>query len=231
MFQAPQQDPLSYPARNGTTDLPTVNWCQLLLLLRSYRFPVCRYPGLVCHSNHPWSSQLYLHFLRIIRDGKGRYFMNSFLCARLTIIAVRSSYSADYRRYLAKLLAFRVCRCRNRQGSYNRSRNWKTCVNLLLYATYLTLYIVMIVSACMFILGYASTWAPGIWILIGETFATRTRAKQGALATASNWLWNFLLAFFTPFIVSAINFRYGFVFACTFFFPFSLDQILIFFLL
>jgi SP family sugar:H+ symporter-like MFS transporter len=46
----------------------------------------------------------------------------------------------------------------------------------------------MIVSACLFILGYASTWAPGIWILIGETFPTRTRAKQGALATASNWV-------------------------------------------
>ncbi|KIY46502.1 general substrate transporter [Fistulina hepatica ATCC 64428] len=71
----------------------------------------------------------------------------------------------------------------------------------------------MIVSACMFILGYAMTWAPGVWILIGETFPTRTRAKQGALATASNWLWNFLLAFFTPFITSAIDFRYGFVFA------------------
>lgn len=53
----------------------------------------------------------------------------------------------------------------------------------------------------------------GIWILIGETFPTRTRAKQGALSTASNWTWNFLLAFFTPFIVSAIQFRYGFVFA------------------
>lgn len=25
----------------------------------------------------------------------------------------------------------------------------------------------MIASACMFILGYAMTWAPGIWILIG----------------------------------------------------------------
>ncbi|KAH8103689.1 general substrate transporter [Phellopilus nigrolimitatus] len=71
----------------------------------------------------------------------------------------------------------------------------------------------MIVSACMFILGYAMTWAPGIWIIIGETFPTRTRAKQGALSTASNWLWNFLLAFFTPFIVPAIHFRYGFVFA------------------
>ncbi|KDR83797.1 hypothetical protein GALMADRAFT_236183 [Galerina marginata CBS 339.88] len=71
----------------------------------------------------------------------------------------------------------------------------------------------MIVSACMFIFGYAMTWAPGVWILIGETFPTRTRAKQGSLSTASNWLWNFLIAFFTPFIVSAIQFRYGFVFA------------------
>ncbi|GAW06951.1 general substrate transporter [Lentinula edodes] len=71
----------------------------------------------------------------------------------------------------------------------------------------------MIVSACLFILGYAMTWAPGIWILIGETFPTRTRAKQASLATASNWIWNFLLAFFTPFIINAIDFRYGFVFA------------------
>jgi len=71
----------------------------------------------------------------------------------------------------------------------------------------------MIISACMFILGYASTWAPGIWILIGETFPTRTRAKQGALATSSNWLFNFLLAFFTPFIDGAIGYSYGFVFA------------------
>lgn len=72
---------------------------------------------------------------------------------------------------------------------------------------------VMIVSACMFIFGYAMTWAPGIWILTGETFPTRTRSKQAALAAGSNWFWNFLLAFFTPFIVKAIHFRYGFIFA------------------
>lgn len=71
----------------------------------------------------------------------------------------------------------------------------------------------MIVAACMFILGYATTWGPGIWILIGETFPTRTRAKQGALSTSSNWTWNFLIAFFTPFITANIGFRYGFVFA------------------
>ncbi|GBE85668.1 High-affinity glucose transporter ght2 [Sparassis crispa] len=71
----------------------------------------------------------------------------------------------------------------------------------------------MIVSACLFIFGYAQTWAPGVWILTGETFPTRLRAKQASIATASNWLWNFLLAFFTPFIVKDIAYRYGFVFA------------------
>jgi SP family sugar:H+ symporter-like MFS transporter len=34
-----------------------------------------------------------------------------------------------------------------------------------------------------------------------------------ALSTASNWFWNFLLAFFTPFIVGDIDFLYGYVFA------------------
>jgi len=71
----------------------------------------------------------------------------------------------------------------------------------------------MIISACLFILGYAMTWAPGVWILTGETFPTRTRSYQASLAAGSNWLWNFLLAFFTPFISDAIQYRYGYVFA------------------
>ncbi|KAG9037599.1 hexose transporter hxt1 [Tulasnella sp. JGI-2019a] len=71
---------------------------------------------------------------------------------------------------------------------------------------------VLIISGCMFILGYASTWAPGIWILIGETFANRTRPRQGAMSTFSNWVWNFLLAFFTTPIVNNISFKYGYVF-------------------
>ncbi|KAH8925992.1 putative HXT5-hexose transporter [Atractiella rhizophila] len=75
----------------------------------------------------------------------------------------------------------------------------------------------MIVAACLFITGFASTWGPGIWIVIGETFSFRTRTKQGAIATASNWLWNFMLAFFTPFITGDIGYAYGFVFAgCNF---------------
>jgi SP family sugar:H+ symporter-like MFS transporter len=72
---------------------------------------------------------------------------------------------------------------------------------------------VMIVFACLFILAFASTWGPMVWAVIGEMFPYRYRAISMALATSSNWFWNFMLAFFTPFIVGAIDFRYGYVFA------------------
>jgi SP family sugar:H+ symporter-like MFS transporter len=47
---------------------------------------------------------------------------------------------------------------------------------------------VMIVCACMFIASFAATWGPFIWVVIGESFSLRTRAKQASLATACNWL-------------------------------------------
>lgn len=50
--------------------------------------------------------------------------------------------------------------------------------------------VVMIVAACMFIASFAGTWGPIAWVVIGESFPLRTRAKQASLATASNWLGN-----------------------------------------
>lgn len=50
--------------------------------------------------------------------------------------------------------------------------------------------IVLIVSACMFIASFAGTWGPMTWVVIGETFPLRTRAKQASIATASNWFGN-----------------------------------------
>lgn len=76
-----------------------------------------------------------------------------------------------------------------------------------------TAAIVQIVAACLFIAGYATTWAPGIWLFVGESFSYRTRAKQASLATLSNWVWNFCIGFFTPAITDNIGFKYGFVFA------------------
>ncbi|KAL8321728.1 hypothetical protein RB593_004025 [Gaeumannomyces tritici] len=99
--------------------------------------------------------------------------------------------------------------------------------------------IVMIVSACMFIAPFArlvmptphhisatvhgliltlhinSTWGPIAWVVIGETFTLRTRAKQASLATAGNWLGNFLLSLLTPPATAGISFKFGYVFtAC-----------------
>jgi len=71
----------------------------------------------------------------------------------------------------------------------------------------------MIIFACLFIAGFAMTWGPIIWALVGEIYPSRYRAKCMALATASNWIWNFLISFFTPYITGAIDFRYGYVFA------------------
>lgn len=71
----------------------------------------------------------------------------------------------------------------------------------------------MIVLASFFIFGFATTWGPMIWTICGELYPSRYRAKGMALSTASNWFWNFLLAFFTPFIVGDIDFLYGYVFA------------------
>ncbi|CCF57013.1 hypothetical protein KAFR_0C00180 [Kazachstania africana CBS 2517] len=76
----------------------------------------------------------------------------------------------------------------------------------------------MIVFTCFFIFCFATTWPPVCYVIVSETFPMRIRAKGMALATASNWLWGFLISFFTPFINSAIHFAYGYVFmGCLFF--------------
>ncbi|KAK1754749.1 hexose transporter 2 [Echria macrotheca] len=76
-----------------------------------------------------------------------------------------------------------------------------------------TVGIIMIVSACMFIASFAGTWGPIAWVVIGETFPLRTRAKQASLATAANWFGNFLISFLTPLATNGISYAYGYVFA------------------
>ncbi|KAL1629168.1 hexose transporter hxt5 [Neofusicoccum ribis] len=71
----------------------------------------------------------------------------------------------------------------------------------------------MIVFACLFIAAFASTWGPMVWAVVGEIYPSRYRAKCMGLATASNWVWNFCISFFTPYITGAIDYRYGYVFA------------------
>ncbi|KAL3230182.1 putative glucose transporter HXT5 [Nakaseomyces bracarensis] len=70
----------------------------------------------------------------------------------------------------------------------------------------------MIVFTCLYIFCFATTWAPIPFVVNSETFPLRVKAKCMAIAQACNWIWGFLIAFFTPFITGAINFYYGYVF-------------------
>ncbi|KAH3671351.1 hypothetical protein WICMUC_004648 [Wickerhamomyces mucosus] len=70
----------------------------------------------------------------------------------------------------------------------------------------------MIFFACLYIFFFASSWGPCIFVCVSETYPIRIRSKAMGLATAANWLWGFLISFFTPFITSAIHFYYGYVF-------------------
>ena len=70
----------------------------------------------------------------------------------------------------------------------------------------------MIVFTCFYIFCFATTWASLAYTLCSETYPLRVKAKCMGIATASNWIWGFLISFFTPFITSAIRFAYGYVF-------------------
>lgn len=71
---------------------------------------------------------------------------------------------------------------------------------------------VLIVFSCLIIVAFATTWGPLVWAVVAELYLARYRAPCMALATASNWLWNFLISFFTQFIAGAIDYLYGLVF-------------------
>lgn len=59
----------------------------------------------------------------------------------------------------------------------------------------------LIAFTCIFIAFFAATWGPLCWAVVSEIFPLRVRAKSVALSTASNWLWNFGIAYATPYLV------------------------------
>jgi len=72
---------------------------------------------------------------------------------------------------------------------------------------------VLITFSCLFIAAFASTWGPLVWTVVAELYPAKYRAPAMAVATASNWFWNFMLSFFTRFVTDAIDYLYGLVFA------------------
>ncbi|KAF7560827.1 hypothetical protein G7046_g3330 [Stylonectria norvegica] len=82
----------------------------------------------------------------------------------------------------------------------------------------------------IFIFFFASTWGPGAWIVIGEIFPLPIRSRGVGLSTASNWLWNTIIAVITPYLVgehranmkSSVFFLWGGLCTCAFVYSYFL---------
>ncbi|KAF4503321.1 RCO3 glucose transporter [Fusarium agapanthi] len=55
---------------------------------------------------------------------------------------------------------------------------------------------------CIYISIFAATWGPLVWVVTGEIFSLKTRAKSLSITTATNWLLNWALAYSTPYMVN-----------------------------
>lgn len=71
----------------------------------------------------------------------------------------------------------------------------------------------MVVFTCLAIVGFATTWGPLAWVVCAEIFPPRWKAFGMGAATATNWTFNFLIAFFTAGITDRIHYGLGWVFA------------------
>ncbi|KAL8932199.1 MAG: hypothetical protein Q9216_006929 [Gyalolechia sp. 2 TL-2023] len=61
---------------------------------------------------------------------------------------------------------------------------------------------VLIAFVCFYIYFFASTWGPVAWVVTGELFPLKSRAKCLSMTTASNWLLNWAIAYSTPYLVN-----------------------------
>ena len=55
---------------------------------------------------------------------------------------------------------------------------------------------------CIYIAFFAATWGPLAWVVTGEIFPLKTRAKSLSITTATNWLLNWAIAYSTPYLVN-----------------------------
>jgi sugar porter (SP) family MFS transporter len=59
----------------------------------------------------------------------------------------------------------------------------------------------LIAFVCIYIFFFAASWGPCAWVITGELYPLGIRAKAMSMSTASNWLWNWGIAYATPYLV------------------------------
>ncbi|KAJ5982903.1 Major facilitator-type transporter ecdD [Penicillium waksmanii] len=62
---------------------------------------------------------------------------------------------------------------------------------------------VLIAFVCVYIFFFASSWGPIAWVVTGELFPLKARAKCISITTATCWLFNCVIAYATPYMVNS----------------------------
>ncbi len=71
--------------------------------------------------------------------------------------------------------------------------------------------IVALIAANLFVLFFAATWGPFMWVLLGEMFPNRIRAVALGVTAAANWAANFIISTVFPSMADlSLVFAYGF---------------------
>ncbi|KAH7068498.1 general substrate transporter [Paraphoma chrysanthemicola] len=61
----------------------------------------------------------------------------------------------------------------------------------------------LIAFVCIYIFFFACSWGPVAWVVTGEIFPLKVRAKSLSMTTATNWLLNFGIGYATPYMVNS----------------------------
>jgi sugar porter (SP) family MFS transporter len=65
--------------------------------------------------------------------------------------------------------------------------------------------LIALVGANLFVIFFAATWGPIMWVVLGEIFPNRFRGLALGVATAFNWIFNFLVTLLFPVLSAAVG--------------------------
>jgi sugar porter (SP) family MFS transporter len=71
--------------------------------------------------------------------------------------------------------------------------------------------VIALIGANLFVVFFAATWGPVMWVVLGEIFPNRIRGLGLGIAAAFNWIFNFLVTLLFPVMSQAVGL--GFVYA------------------
>ncbi|MDS1115737.1 sugar porter family MFS transporter [Gordonia westfalica] len=76
--------------------------------------------------------------------------------------------------------------------------------------------VIALIGANLFVVAFAATWGPVMWVMLGEMFPNRIRGVALGVCTAVNWLANFTISMLFPPMTEAVGLGiiYGFFAFC-----------------